>query len=66
MPALFCCSRHCARNCGHVSPFVVPAALACLHWSPQTFMTLCALAADEPARMKPMISPAVDASRSDE
>jgi hypothetical protein len=49
-PPAFCWARHCARNCGQVSPFVVPAAFACFHWSPQTFITLCALAAVDPAK----------------
>ena len=48
-PPAFCWARHCARNWGQVSPFVVPAALACFHSSPQTFITLCALTAVEPA-----------------
>jgi hypothetical protein len=38
------CARHWARNCGQVSPFVVPAALAACHCSPHCFMTLWALA----------------------
>jgi hypothetical protein len=66
MPAVFCCSRHCARNCGQVSPFVVPAALACFHWSPQTFMTLCALATDEPAKATTTPIAAPEAKRMNE
>ena len=44
---------------------VVPAAFACFHSSPQTFMTLCALAAGEPAIIKLKIRAAAEASRSD-
>jgi hypothetical protein len=33
-------ARHCDRNCGHVWPAVVPAALASFHWLAQSLMTL--------------------------
>jgi hypothetical protein len=39
------CARHCFKNCGHVSPFVVPLVLAACHCSPHCFMTVSALAA---------------------
>ena len=39
------CARHWARNCGQVSPFVVPANFAACHCSPHCFMTLCAFVA---------------------
>jgi len=45
---VFSWARHCERNCGQVSPFVVPAALAACHWSPHCFMTLWALAGETP------------------
>jgi hypothetical protein len=32
--------RHCARNCGQVSPPIVPAALASFHWLAHSLMTL--------------------------
>ena len=35
-----CRARHCDRNCGHVWPAVVPAALASFHWLAHIFMTL--------------------------
>jgi hypothetical protein len=43
-PPELSCARHWARNCGQVSPFVVPAALAACHCSPHCFMTLWAFA----------------------
>jgi hypothetical protein len=33
-------ARHCDRNCGHVWPAVVPAALASFHWPAHIFITL--------------------------
>ena len=45
---VFSWARHWERNCGQVSPFVVPAALAACHWSPHCFMTLWALAGVTP------------------
>jgi len=33
-------ARHCDRNCGHVWPAVVPAALASCHWPAHIFITL--------------------------
>src|ERR1700723_2726181 len=33
-------ARHCDRNCGHVWPAVVPAALASFHWLAHSLMTL--------------------------
>ena len=35
-----CRARHCDRNCGHVWPAVVPAALASFHWLAHSLMTL--------------------------
>jgi hypothetical protein len=51
LPAFW--ARHCAKNCGQVSPFVVPAAFACFHSSPQTAPTallfgVCHLEATNP------------------
>ena len=45
--------RHWARNCGQVSPPVVPAAWACFHWLAHTAITLSALAGVEPAHANP-------------
>ena len=66
VPAVLRFALHWVRNCGQVSPFVVPAALAAFHWSRHRFMTLCALAA--PALAKTIVTQinAADAKRVNE
>ena len=57
--------RHCARNCGQVSPPVVPAAWACFHWLAQIAMTLSAFAAVGPAQTPKAIAAAVSKGTSE-
>jgi hypothetical protein len=45
--------RHCARNCGHVWPPVVPAASAAFHWLAHAAITLSAFAVVELAQANP-------------
>jgi hypothetical protein len=44
-------ARHCARNCGQLSPPIVPAALASFHWLAHVFMT--PWPAEGPPRFRP-------------
>ena len=63
-PPPVCCVRHCARNCGQVSPFVVPAALATFHCSPHSFMTLWPFATFDAQKATPstIVAPVVNPS----
>ena len=58
-------ARQSFKNCGQVSPFVVPFALAACHCAPHCFMTLWAFTGD-PSAMSPRAKRAAEPNLANE